>query len=305
MAKFRTNHAQQGGGSGNMVKIGLFAAILAALYFVFNKFSDNPSDIGDVIIDVLDGNSNEEEKKTTYFPTSTTGQVVHHRFYSLSYSEDHEQAEWVAYILTRTALNQPWVKRTNDFRPDPLVKTYSATPSDYRGSGYDRGHLVPAADMAFSKESMSETFFMSNMSPQERGFNIGIWRELEELTRDWARKYKGLYVVTGPILNRRAKAIIGRKNKIEVPAAFYKVLLDLSHPELKGIAFILPNAISNERLENFIVSIDEVEEQTGIDFFADLLDNDLEDELESQADKDLWPFNNNKYLLRVREWNLR
>lgn len=307
MAKFRTNHAKQGGGSGNMFKIGVFSIILAVLYFVFNQFSDNPEEIGEVIIDVLEEKSNKDKtsEETTFYPSSTTGQVIHHRFYSLSYSEKHEQAEWVAYILTRTALNQPWVDRTNDFRLDPMVKTGSADPYDYRGSGYDRGHLVPAADMAFSQESMSETFYMSNMSPQERGFNAGIWRELEELTRDWAKRYKGLYVVSGPLLNKRAKAIIGKENKIEVPSAFYKVLLDLSHPEQKGIAFIIPNEVSDEPLANYIVTIDEVEKQTGIDFFANLLDDKLEEELESHSEKHLWKFNEQKYQRRVYEWNLR
>ncbi len=81
----------------------------------------------------------------------------------------------------------PWVDRQGDFRPDDKVKTGSATPADYRSSGYDRGHLVPAADMAFSAEAMSATFVMSNISPQARNFNNGVWRELEELTRSWAK----------------------------------------------------------------------------------------------------------------------
>ena len=102
-------------------------------------------------------------------PTSTTGQVVTHTFYTLSYSEPHEQAEWVFYELTPALVNGS-TPRKDDFRPDPLVSTTSAQLSDYRGSGFDRGHLCPAGDMKINHTAMSETFFMSNMSPQVAGF---------------------------------------------------------------------------------------------------------------------------------------
>jgi endonuclease G len=208
----------------------------------------------------------------------------------------------VAYELTRDRLKTEWVQRTNDFRPDPKISTGSATPQDYKRSGYDRGHLAPAADMAFSEEAMSQSFYMSNMCPQVRGFNVGVWRELEELTRDWAKKFRHLYVVTGPVLNKPYIDWIG-ENEVAVPHAFYKVLLDLSEPELKGIAWIIPNEVTEMPLTKYATTIDEVEELTGIDFFAELMDEKLEAELEGNFDNDLWKLNPKKYELRVEKWN--
>ena len=104
-------------------------------------------------------------------------QIVNHLGYSLSYNEKNEQASWVAYELTADQVRGT-VKRKDSFRSDPLIKTGSASLSDYKGSGYDRGHLAPAADMKWSTTAMSESFFMSNMSPQLPGFNRGIWKKL-------------------------------------------------------------------------------------------------------------------------------
>lgn len=308
MAKFRTNHNKESNaaGSGMVTKVGIFSILLAGLYFVFNQFSSQPNEIGEVIEEIIEEHMPEDINMPsgTFLPASTTGQIVKHRYYTLSYSEDGEQAEWVAYQLTRSGLKQKNVKRTNDFREDPKVKTGSAVLADYRGSGYDRGHLAPAADMAFNREAMSESFFMSNMSPQVRKFNGGIWRELEELTRDWAYKFKKLYIVTGPVLTTRAKDRIGPSD-VEVPASFYKILLDLEEPEIKAIAFLMPNEVSFEPIYNYVVTIDEIEELTGIDFFPNLMSPALEEQLESTSNKDLWEYSRQKFELRVEKWNLR
>ncbi|MBI5914418.1 MAG: DNA/RNA non-specific endonuclease, partial [Bacteroidetes bacterium] len=216
--------------------------------------------------------------------------------------EKYELPEWVAYELTADRLNTQWVERSEDFRPDPKVGTGSSTLDDYRRSRYDRGHLVPAADMAFSEEAMSETFLMSNISPQEPGFNKGVWRELEELTRDWAKRNKHLYVVTGPVLSQPIQFWLG-ENQVAVAPAFYKVLLDLREPEVKAIGFIVPNQTSVEPIETFAVSVDEVEIRTGINFFQYLLEPELEGELEANFDVNLWETNEKKFQRRVQEWN--
>jgi len=199
-------------------------------------------------------------------------------------------------------LQMPWQDRPDLFEADPRVRSGSATLSDYRGSGYDRGHLVPAADMAFNTTAITETFFLSNISPQSRDFNKGIWKELEELTRDWAIKFKKLYVVTGPVLKDGGKGTIGN-NEVTIPTAFYKVLLDLSEPDQKAIAFIVPNEVSYDPLFKYAVSIDEVEKQTGINFFPNLMTRELERELEAQKNIDFWPFSKKKFDLRVNQWN--
>ena len=295
MAKLRSNHRSgKGSNSGGMItKVGIFGGLLAALYFVFNLFTGNVS-----------SEPQEEDyvAKTEYYLPTSNGTIIQHKYYTLSYSEEHEQAEWVAYRLTREELKKKWVERRDEFRPDPKVRTGSATPDDYYRSGYNRGHLVPAADRMFSDEAMLETFLMSNISPQSGNFNKGIWRELEELTRSWAKRFKELYVISGPVLSVDPKSRIG-DNEVSVPQAYFKVLLDFSEPELKAIAFVIPNQVSFDPLYEFAASIDQVETLTGFDFFSELMDDELEEELESEFNIDLWEFSKKKYDLRINKWN--
>ena len=302
MAKFRMNHESKGkGSSGSMiVRVGLFSAIIGGLFMLFNKFTGNTS--SDPGTGEADTGTVTVVEKHDYLPPSTTGAVIHHQYYSLSYSEEHEQAEWVAYRLSGKELKQPWVERVDNFRPDPQVKSGSATPNDYRNSGYSRGHLLPAADRAFSEEAMDETFFMSNISPQSSNFNKGIWRELEELARAWAKRNGELYVITGPVLTLEPKGKIG-DNEVSVPAAYYKVLLDAEEPQVKGIGFIIPNEVSFEPLYKFAVTIDKVEEVTGLDFFGELLPASVEQEVEGDLNIDLWEFNKSKFQERIEKWN--
>ncbi|QHT65644.1 DNA/RNA non-specific endonuclease [Rhodocytophaga rosea] len=212
-------------------------------------------------------------------------QIVRHQAYSLSYADEFEQPYWVAYQLTASEVKGK-SERENDFRPDPDVKTGSATPDDYRGSGYDRGHLAPAADFKFSNKAMSESFFMSNMSPQAPEFNREIWEHLESRVRSWVKKDQVLYVVTGPVLKGKM-SYIGRRNKVAVPPMYFKVILDLYQPDVKAIAFLMKNEGSNEPLESFAVTIDEVEKETGLDFFP-LLPDDMEQKLESSLTISDW-----------------
>jgi len=312
MTKLRRNHAQTGGGAkGGIVRVGIFATIVSGLFFVFNQFmgggsastESNEEDATSYVETETEISAEGLDWDREYFlPTSTTGVIVYHPFYALSYSEKHEQAEWTAHYLTRERLDLPWVERPDKFYEDPEVPSGSSDWRDYKNSGYDRGHLVPAADMAFSQDAIEATFLMSNISPQSRNFNKGIWRELEELTRSWAKKYKKLYVVTGPVLTTSTKGTIG-KDKISIPQQYYKVLLDITEPELKGIAFLIPNQVSYEPLFKFAVSIDEVEQLTGIDFFPDLLDEELAAELEGNFNIDLWEFNKSKFNKRIKSWN--
>ena len=211
-------------------------------------------------------------------------QTIHHLGYSLSYNEKHEQAAWVAYELTSIEVNG-LVKRKDRFKKDPKVQTESATKKDYKKSGYDRGLLAPAADMKWSKVAMDESFFMSNMSPQSPSFNRGIWKKLESKVRDWATSYGSIYIATGPFLDGKLTAI--GTNKVSVPKFYYKVILDFKDPDIKAIGFILPNEKSKNPLQSFAVSINEVEEVSGIDFFYNLPDN-LEEAIESELEVGRW-----------------
>ncbi len=204
-------------------------------------------------------------QEINYLPTSTTGQVVEHQYYTLSYSEKHEQAEWVAYYLTPGRV-KGGIERTDDFRKDPKVRTGSSSNADHEGSGYDRGHLAPAAAMAFSQTAMSQSFYLSNMSPQDPSLNRGPWRQLEKQVRQWTRDRGKLYIVTGAVLNG-VKDRIG-PNNVSVPKRHYKVILD--YKERSGVAFLLPNGDPQRDLSAYTVPIDKVEERTGIDFFHKL-----------------------------------
>lgn len=298
MAKLRRNHTRQGSGAngGTITKVGIFGAILAALVWAFGAYT------GDEPIAERD-NRVDYSGEAYLLPSGTRGEIIAHDGFTLSYDEEWEQAEWVAYVLERKNLQQKWGERPRSFNQDPQVSTGSATDSDYRGSGYDRGHLAPFADFAYDDERARQTFYLSNISPQARQFNQGVWRELEELTRDWANRFKRLYVVTGPVMTEDPKGTIGRQNRVAIPAAYYKVLLDLDDPEQKGIGFVIPNEISFDPLPKYAMSIDEVEEITGIDFFPELMPKDQERALERVGNPDLWPFSKKKYDRRVNSWN--
>ena len=222
-----------------------------------------------------------------YRPSSTTKQIVNHDFYTLSYNEKYEQAEWVAYELKQGYLIKNHFKRPL-FIKDPNVGTGSADWKNYKKSGYDKGHLCPAADMEFSKEAFKETFFTSNISPQLHVFNNGVWKRLEEKVRYWAVKYDGIYVVTGGVLNKSLKTI-GKEN-VAVPQYFYKILMDDMNGKYRMIAFMVPNEKSDKPLYSFVVSVDSIEKITGIDFFPKL-DNETEERLEKSSDYKAWSFN--------------
>lgn len=238
-----------------------------------------------------------------YVPQGGKGIVIHHRQFSLSYVEKFELSEWVAYPLTRAQLNLPKFSRPDRFNPDYSIKTGSSMHRDYTGSGYTRGHLAPAADMAWDSLALRETFYMSNITPQLKFFNAGIWRELEEQTRDWARKFRRLYVVSGPVLSTITDRI--GPSKVGVPKLYYKALLDLDEPEQKSIAFLIPNELSEKPLAEYAVAIDSVEILTGLNLFDALVDDRREEKLERSYDLNLWPFHPQRYQWRVDEWNRR
>ncbi|WP_345142387.1 DNA/RNA non-specific endonuclease [Flavobacterium ginsengiterrae] len=203
----------------------------------------------------------------SYEPTSTTNQVIKHKYYTLSYNEKFEQAEWVAYELKKEYLKNGNYKRPY-FIQDPKVTTGSADWRNYKKSGYDKGHLCPAGDMEFSKEAYDDTFYTSNISPQKHDFNSGIWNRIEQKTRYWADKYNDIYVVTGGVLKDSDKKI--GTERVSVPKYFYKIVLAKSGKEHKAIAFLVPNADSDKSIYDFVVPIETLEKMTGIDFFPNL-----------------------------------
>ncbi|NQX86688.1 MAG: DNA/RNA non-specific endonuclease [Flavobacteriaceae bacterium] len=224
------------------------------------------------------------DTNTFFLPKSTTGQVIHHDSYSLSYHEAYEQPEWVAYELKKSHLSTTNFKRPY-FEIDPAVKTKAAHWKNYKKSGYDRGHLCPAGDRKYSQIAHDETFLTSNISPQTHAFNAGVWNSLEQKVRYWASKYDGVYVVTGGVLKGDLPTI--GSEKVAVPNYFYKILIDYNKAQPKALAFLMEHKDSKKALRSFVVPIDTVEHLTGIDFFP-RLDDHLEERLERSTNLEAW-----------------
>ena len=219
-------------------------------------------------------------------PYFKSGQIVSHSYYNLQYAEEHEQAYWVSYKLTPNFLIKN-ATRKNNFKPDSKITTGSATLGDYKGSGFDRGHLAPAGSMVFNQKAMDESFYMSNMSPQNPSFNRGVWKRLESKVRYWAKNCDSLFVATGPVLKDLKKTI--GENKVSVPNSYYKVLVRFDNKGIDGIAFLLKNTASKEPLNTFAVPIDSIEAITNIDFNSEW-DTPIQNKIEKEIELSNWLF---------------
>lgn len=218
-------------------------------------------------------------------PKGTPEQILKRTGYVASYNKTTLLPNWVAWHLTAER-TEGSVKRSGvDFAEDTEVPEPRATDWDYYNSGYDRGHMCPAADNKWSKKALEESFLFTNMCPQNGNLNRGDWNEMEMACRKWAKKYGDLYIVCGPILYKCKHKTIG-KNKVVVPEAFFKVVLRTGdNPQ--AIGFIYKNTSGNRPKDSYVNTVDEVERITGIDFFPSLPD-DVEKKVEAECDLGLW-----------------
>ncbi|MCC6702282.1 MAG: DNA/RNA non-specific endonuclease [Fluviicola sp.] len=224
---------------------------------------------------------------TKFLPKSSQkSQLVKHKAYTLAYSELHEQALWVSYVLSANECTLE-EERSSTFFKDSKVKTGSATNEDYKSSGYDRGHLAPAGDMGYSPITMKESFYYSNMSPQVPAFNRGIWKKLETEVRDWAKSYGSCLVITGPILIDTVKYKTIGPNAVSVPNAYYKIVINPNLNSPEAIAFVLKNEASSAELTKFVVTIDELERMSGIDFLPNV-SKQQQETLENHVNGTFW-----------------
>lgn len=200
--------------------------------------------------------------------------------YAVGYNYTKKIANWVAYHTTSSSVT-PSITRNDNFRQDgELPSMSSSTLSDYSGSGYDRGHLAPAATMDFSYASMDQSFLLSNITPQLPDFNRAGWASLEDYVRSCTVEKGELYVFTGPVFNSSTYLTIG--NGVAVPDAYYTVMIKPDSPAT-GFAFLVPHqAVTSDQLENYVTSIDKVEAKTGLDFFS-AVRNDVENPIESSS----------------------
>ena len=214
-----------------------------------------------------------------HYESPRGGQLICHTGYTLSYDADFKTPQWVAWELTQ-AEAEGTEPRAKKFMPDPQIRGAKAYHSDYTNSGYDRGHMAPAADMKWSRKAMEESFYLSNVCPQNRNLNRSDWKDLEELEREWAMQYGSVCITAGPIYHSASPKRIGA-NKVAVPDGFFKVLL-VDYPDSpKAYGFIFKNESGSRPLKAYQLTVDEVEKQTKMDFFSALPD-ELEAKIEQQ-----------------------
>ena len=202
--------------------------------------------------------------------------------YAIGYSYTLKSADWVVYRLEKE--DGVVVDRQNDFRPDKdMPEAYQTTPADYEEPVYDMGHLANSESLDGTITENSETFLMSNMTPQLPGFNRAIWKGLENRERKWADKKGVVFVYMGPLYESSSN-VIG--NNVLVPSAFWKIIYDPAADD--AIAFLIPHQkLKTGMLSEYLVSIDEIETASGLDFFS-VFDSVQQSGLESKAQVRQW-----------------
>lgn len=198
--------------------------------------------------------------------------------YSLDYDCRTRNASWVYERITSESLSGTVDRKNSSFKEDPAIpEPFRSTLSDFKGSGFDRGHLAPAADHTSTQEGMSETFYLSNMSPQNAQFNRGYWASLEKHVRDLTKTYAVVEVFTGPLYlpeedqdgTKWVRYQVIGKNDVAVPTHFFKVLvLENSSGNKDYRAFILPNEPIDSKtpLIKFVVTLQKIEKAAGLIF---------------------------------------
>lgn len=237
------------------------------------------------------GSSNKSVSQRYEIPTSTNGvpEVYLERMgYTVSFNPQTNIPNWVAWELNPARLVER-ESRSDRFVPDPDISPSRAiTTDEYKGSGWDRGHMCPAGDNRWHWRAMDESFYMTNICPQNHNLNRGDWKELEEACRRWA-SLEPVYIVCGPILYAKPKyGYIGKRHQIRVPDAFFKVVLTgISSGTPRAIGFIYKNEAGNYKRDSYVNTIDDVERITHLDFFP-MLSDKVEEVIESRYDMSEW-----------------
>jgi endonuclease G len=242
-----------------------------------------------------------QSMKTVGYPAySKNLEVIEHAGMVLGFDCDYKMASWVFHVLTPDVTSGN-ISRSNDFRSDEKSTCGSAQEADYflrkekedgtfdyDGFGFDRGHLAPSADFRWSANALSESYYYSNMTPQRPEFNRESWASLEGLLRKIVdQEKKQFYVITGPVLHEGLPVIERSVNKLKIPEYHYKIIVDASIENPRGMAFLMPNKKCEERLSSYVISIDSLEHLTGLDFFP-TMSTELETTIEQTADFNAW-----------------
>ena len=217
-------------------------------------------------------------------PESLRSEIINYTGYNVSYNEDLLIPNWVSYELLAEEADGEYTREGKTFRPDSDLDSRQADNNDYKNSGWSRGHMAPAGDFKWSPEAMDETFYFTNCCPQNQSLNAGQWSTLEKKTRNAAKKYGRVMVVTGPIVGDNRHGTIGQ-NKVIIPDAFFKALMT----DTQAIAFVMFNTPENENIQKCAMSVDCLEMMTGLDFFPEIED-DVEENLEAGVTLKYWGF---------------
>lgn len=211
-------------------------------------------------------------------------QIKRYEGFVVSFNKENHTPNWVAWELLGEETEGD-VPRGNKFWHDEMI-VGCAWHNDYKNSGYDRGHMIPAADQKWSEQAMCDCFAMSNICPQDHSLNSGAWSTLENKSRQWAKRDSAIIIVAGPIYSTSDRERIG-ESEVRVPSAFFKVMIAPYIEKPRGIGFIYPNMTSPGNMQNYVTTIDEVEQLVEMDFFFNLPDS-LENEIESVGSFKLW-----------------
>ncbi len=242
--------------------------------------------------------SHEQTKElpdtANYEIPSMRGRNVPHQLlkrlaYTTSYNRQTKTPNWVGWVLTADHVNGEYNRsKYNKFIEDEDVPEPRATYRDIRESvcGYQRGHMCPAGDNNWSFKALKESFLMTNICPQDGDLNQNDWKYLEETCRDWAVKYGKIYIVAGPLFRSKYCTSVG-DNHITVPDAFFKVVMTTDKDNAKAIGFIFGNKPGHHDMSYYARSVDNVEAETGFDFFYQLNDS-IENEIESKLELEKW-----------------
>ena len=218
-------------------------------------------------------------------PADIPQQIIHYPGFTVSFNPEAHQPNWVAWELLASETDGE-SNRESNFTTDYNVEGCSTT-DDYRGSGYDRGHMAPAGDMKWSAETMRESFLMTNICPQAGDLNRGAWKKLEEKCRQRAVADSAVVIVCGPIFSPGEGVERIGKTGVAVPRRFFKVVLSPYTDPPKAIGFIMPNGYVKGGMQTHAVSVDSVEAVTGHDFFSALPD-EVENRIEAECDFSRW-----------------
>ena len=279
-----------------MKKSILFAAIVLAGWFSLNKYAlpstENESSTETTQTDAHGSKASTQSIQSNGIEIPNPlydrpEEIVSYTGYTASYNKELKIPNWVAWVLTPSRLDGD-AKRTNRFLADPNIEDGGlADPSDYRHSGYDRGHMCQAGDNKWCDIAMRESFYLSNICPQTKPLNSGDWNDLESKCRKWAQLHDTLFIVCGPVIEpNKAYQAIG-ENKVAVPEVYYKVVLRMDGGNPKAIGFLFPNGRQSRTVKSYAVTVDEVETATGINFFSQLPDH-IEEQIEATYNWNDW-----------------